>query len=217
MHKAIRPVYYDITTVMSDHISIEVFKDVETPHIDPSIALPAIRYISRLTGGSLQAIDGVKELQVSRKLHAPIITPADTEDFLDTPTDIALILTERDLALEGIAAVLGYSQRNPEKSGGVAVVSTFHTSPEIATLTAAHEIGHLYGLTYGDTQTELHCGDAACIMHTKALFCEIKTHQSSHLSFENQAFCTPCGKQLGRRALFMLRHRSGLFVPPDLR
>lgn len=217
MHKAIRPVYYDITTVMSDHISIEVFKDVETPHVDPSIALPAIRYISRLTGGSLQATDGVKELQVSRKLHAPIITPADTEDFLDTPTDIALILTERDLALEGIAAVLGYSQRNPEKSGGVAVVSTFHTSPEIATLTAAHEIGHLYGLTYGDTQTELHCDDAACIMHTKALFCEIKTHQSSHLSFENQAFCNPCSKQLGRRALFMLRHRSGLFVPYDLR
>lgn len=217
MRKAVLPVYYDITTGMSDHISIEVFKDVETPHVDPSIALPAIRYISQLTAGSLQTTDSFRELQISRNQHAPIITPADTEVFLNTSTDIALVLTERDLAVEGIATVLGYSQRNPEKGGGVAVVSTFHTSPEIATLTAAHEIGHLYGLTYGDTQTELHCDDTTCIMHTKALFCEIKTHRSSHLSFENQAFCAPCRKQLGRRALFMLRHRSGLFVPYDLR
>lgn len=203
---------------MSRPISIEVFKDTETPCVDPSIALPAIKYVSDLTGGSLQFVDGSKELQVSRRRHMPTVTPYDTHHLVgNSSADIMLILTERNIVMETIEHPIGYSERDPKKSGGVAVVSTYRTSPEIATFTVAHELGHLYGLSYGEGAHSHHCDDDTCLMHSSTSYREYQSENTVHLSMENQAFCTPCGQQLGRRALFMLRHRNNLYVPERMR
>ena len=149
-------------------LTIEVFKDTETPCVDPSIALPAIHYINSLTDNSLQFIGGTKEVQVSRRPHMPTISPLDTSDFYGSSADIQLILTERDVLVDNREGAVGYSMKNLHHSGGIALVSTYRTSVETAPLTVAHEIGHLYGLSYGPEKNDPHCYDQSCLMYHEA-------------------------------------------------
>lgn len=201
---------------MPTPISIELFRDIETPCADPSIALPAINYINRLTGDSLQLVDGSKELQISRR-YMPTVIANHTADLITSETDIRLVVTQRDIEIDGNPKALGFSMRNPQKGGGFAVISTFKMIPETATIATAHEIGHLYGLRYADQHDDHHCEDTSCLMHARTQHNEYVSETFAHQSIENQLFCTPCGKQLARRALFMMRYRDGLYVPKDLR
>jgi len=230
---------------MQKQLSVEVFRDAHAPEVDVTYAANGINLVNQITDNSLVITDTRRKIAITKN-ESPTIRATAIRWPAHPSTDIQLVLTNRSLDASSphtpssdfddllFGEVAGYAERNPHKSGGVAVISTLRDTLVEPQFTVAHELGHLFGLRYNDEGR--HCEDNLCIMYPSSTpTVEYTRIPSSGLSgwLERQgyrkarytpvesrvatSFCTPCEKQLAQRAFFILRHREGYFVPETWR
>lgn len=209
---------------MDKKILIEIFRDIETPDIDPQIAVAGIELVNEITNTSLEIVNMTRKIRLS-KAGAQTVKSS----LIRWPTflcDMNVVLTKRKLDIEEGHQSAGYSHTY-SVGGGIAVTSTFEYNAVSPQSTTAHEIGHLFRLKY-DGRDDAHCSNPKCIMHD-ALNLQVETERvqkhgiatwreriglqppeySTVLSASNESFCKSCEHQLGMRAFFMIARKNG--------
>lgn len=221
---------------MSRKISVEVFRDIDTPDADPAIAVAGLDLVNVHTEHALDLVNIDRKMRIARP--GDEVVNAAKINWGSSPIDMRLIVTDRPLVTAELAPgePLGFAQRDPMRGGGVAVISTFKSAALEPHLTASHEIGHLFNLAYGEANSQPHCDDQSCIMAASArsTIDEVRTRRHGvgrwlerrgyllpeYRAVEsrlNREFCSPCTAQLSKRAFFMLKHRNGEHVPESWR
>jgi len=215
---------------VTNKISIEVFRDVEAPDIDPEIAIAGIESVNTHIDSPLEIIDTTRRIRVS-KAGSHVIRSSGIR-WPTIPSDIALVLTARKLVVTDDHDSIGYSDIYTT-GGGFSVVSTFGDGALSPQSTVAHELGHLLKLKYDDTQ-DSHCPSPECIMYSNIIKREEERRvqktgldawrermgyqMAEYRTVEvasNDSFCTPCQSQLALRAFYMIARKNGQAIPVE--
>lgn len=218
---------------MQKQLSIEVYRDVDTPEVDPAIGVAGIDIVNAVTNNSLRLVASSRKIRIAQA-DSPLIDASKVR-WGSSPLDMRLVLTNRSLRVNGRERAIGFSDLNPEHSGGTAVVSTSGIGAAGPESTVAHELGHLFNMQY-KTEDSHHCNSDTCIMHSELkrqiedmrvprrgiqrwlersgrIMPEYQTVETNL----NTQFCEPCEHQLARRAFFMIKYLQGQYVPSEWR
>lgn len=214
---------------MSRKLSVEVYRDVDTPNIDPQIALDGIELVNQATNNSLEVSAVNKKIRIASPGSSAV---AQKIRWGALPHDIQIVLTGKSLDSGKNRIPVGFSQRLENNIGGVAVINVGGPLSADPHLTVAHEIGHLFNLQFKGQHDERHCNRPDCIMHSshKVESAPVKSTGLTKLlektrlvlpkyesvsSITNREFCQPCEDQLARRAFFLMKYKAGEHVPKD--
>jgi hypothetical protein len=198
---------------MSELIKVEIFRDAQaSSSMDTSIARAGLKKVADQIG--YQPFEIIRNTRNFRLLQHPsnsidssrVAWPALEADYSIILTDRRLLPTDDRSETYGMTWPLPH--QSPIK--GVAIVKTDVIQSE---LVAAHEIGHLMQLNYGNRNElmEAHCGNPKCLMVGRR---KIDQHTQRSVA---QTFCSSCERQLSRRASFVLRHLRGEAAPYSVR
>lgn len=217
----------------SKHLSIEVFRDYETPEVPTESAEQAVELLIKYTDGI--AISSMNRMiKIGTKSTLPEIESI-RFPYTSMNSDLNLIVTSRPFESKDPGMVLkGIAQRHTHDGGvkRVAIVSTDkNRNPDI---TGAHELGHLLNMkSHGETfDGKGHCSLPDCMMHgvRNVPMDDIRIARASVMSnlakrfqrvqdvvVENRPhenLCNECAYQLGENAFWLLRAKNGMSLPP---
>ncbi|MDB5163189.1 MAG: hypothetical protein JWN28_797 [Candidatus Saccharibacteria bacterium] len=215
---------------MPEKIKVEILRDLTAVSpLDTDVAYAGIAKINdQLPENPFEVTRDTREILIKNVERLPLRL-----EKINWPSqltaDYSIILTDKDIYSDNPfvrthGATLQQATRN--RINGVAVIDVRSVEPE---LTAAHELGHLMGMVYSiGNKTEHHCSSPDCLMYAHPISEEIRQHvpkkgiegmleragfiNPEYLYSERnlaQSFCTPCEKQLARRAFMTLQYLNG--------
>lgn len=181
-------------------ISVEIFRDLETPDVSINDAVAGLADIQQLIE-PLKIIDKNRRLKLSKLGSSAIYTNQITS--FNIRSDFGIILTERPII------VASGAKDNKLQSGQITVGNTWPNgrSSPFSLIDAQrsysvknstmHELGHLFrvpgsGESYDG---DCHCIDDNCVMHPL-------------LAVERSAFCNDCEKQLVKSAANLIEYTT---------
>lgn len=176
----------------SKRISIEVFRDVETPEIPIDAVIAGLKEVRTLVP-TIEVVARNGLMRISDPGTEAIHTKS--LPILDIETDFGMIITGRPIVIPPSAA----SRIAP---GNLVVGNTLPTGlnkpfsiidaarARFPRQTTKHELGHLFKIPHEGERFDgdCHCTDRKCVMHAIS-------------QPERDDFCGRCAKQLGRSAL----------------
>lgn len=214
---------------MSSRLSLEIFRDVETPDANTDLVESGVGIVNEVIDGKIDITQSSRKMRISKQGAKAVV--ASRIRWNASSIDFRVVTTSRPIDDEN-AFVSGFAMRRPN-GGGDAVVSAFHRKELTLATTTAHELGHLFGLKYDGTDSH-HCSDSDCIMFYAARteleevkikkkgiasWLERRGYVAPEYSLEEvspqQDFCNPCAAQLARKSFFLLQHREGKFIPQE--
>lgn len=218
---------------MENRLPVEVLRDVMTPEVDTSIVLRGIELVNDITDSRIEVTNTKRQVRLSRP-GVDVLLPSYIR-WGASQHAMRIALSGLPLHIAGVERPVGFSSYNPKQGGGEAIISVAEPDAVNYSFVTAHEIGHLYNLTY-EGEDRLHCPDLSCIMSQHIRRDRIETpvqrrgvqgllqkaglvEPTYRLVDEdlNDRFCTPCELQLARRSFYLLKHRSGQYVPASWR
>jgi hypothetical protein len=178
-------------------LSIEIFRDIETPGISIDAAIEGLEEVRGIIGSLvIVARNGLLRLSKPDKdiIRTNKIPPLDIE------TDFGIILTGRRI-------IMPSKKRLPISKGNITVGLTVHTKQgsDFALIDALnsrsvrgstmHEKGHLLGIPNGgeDFDGFCHCRRRDCVMHSQILY-----------RVEQTDYCDSCQYQLAKSAMTLM-------------
>ncbi len=211
---------------MPKRLSVEIFRDIDCPDIDPRIALDGIEMVNEITNGSLQVRSHKGRVRTST-VGAKTLHLSSREPLISNASgDMNLILTNKELvATDFNMNAIGFAHRE-KNGGGDAIISIGGTGSIEPHFTTAHELGHLFGLRYGSDGLGAHCNTAGCLMQPRPesilihpaprtpmelLFEQLETAPRQDTPFEvrtSTQFCPPCSGELAHRSMMLLRLKN---------
>lgn len=200
---------------MTVPLTVEIVKDSATPEVDISLPRLGVRYVAELSKGAFMLTAGTSDTLTVRP-DSPVISLDDTYDHIPKPGDFRILLTGRKLEIPSLTTPLGYAQYVNEHSGGIAVVSTYDCNEGNVAAVTAHELGHLFHLSYDEGSD--HCENPTCLMHHTAQYSSARHLEAPEgTRILNNRYCQPCEVQIGRRALrLMYQKKSELLTSANL-
>lgn len=166
-------------------LSVEVFRDSDTPRTSLFDAEMSLARISRLVGG-FSIIDMTRLIGVTTNSFGR--ADVDRVTWSNMQADLNIVITDKPMVDEDHEIILGTTYGNGTQTyPRVAVVDNLQADVKD---TLSHEIGHMIELG--------HCGAKSCLMY-----------QTSVERLE-QVFCHSCKRKLGQNALRIAGRRAKL-------
>jgi hypothetical protein len=219
---------------MRDHLSVEIFRDVDS-EADSAIGREGVELVNSF----------VKNMRVVRSNRALKLSQQGSDSvnlakvrWPSFSADLNVILTDKtilsDSGNEQAGAVLGEAQTWTNGSR-IATIDTAHSGAS-ARFVVAHETAHLIGVTYQRLgERDDHCDIDECVMYPYSVKVTdpvlrpqrgfrawrerqgyVKPEWDVQETMIQKSFCGNCIEQLAQRAFFLLMQKQGRTVPDTL-
>ena len=220
---------------MQNSITVEVFRDADSPEIDTNIGVEGASFVSLATP-NLEVVKDTRKLRIPGKesdtLHSGFINfPPLTSNFniLLTTKKVGSIAIQDGITKETV----GFAMKLTAPDRSIAVVNVETPDPH---LIVAHEIGHMLNLKYPNHSDPAHCETPFCLMCASTT--SVTTSErikkrgldgllerrgwrpaeyEERTTTQNTSFCDPCNDQLARKSFFLLKHLKGETIPESWR